>query len=97
LINGHHKNESIYSFLANNSIDTFGMSEVNINWKLMPIDQRWAARTLSWFKNSRTTFSYLAEDKLSERYQIGVTGIMNIGGMTRRFVERGSDSKGLGR
>lgn len=97
LINAHHKNESIYSFLANNNVDTFGMSEVNINWKLLPIDQRWSARTLSWFNNSRTTFSYLAEDKFSERYQIGGTGIMNIGGITRRFVEKGIDSNGLGR
>ena len=97
LINNHHKNEDIYNFLQTNDIDTFGISEVNVNWNRLPIDQRWPERTMSWFQKSRTTFAYLAKDKLADRFQRGGTGIMNIGGMTRRFIERGWDNMDMGR
>ena len=97
LVNNHHKNEAIYSFLKTHNIDTMGFSEVNVNWKAIPIEQRWTDRTSTWFQNSRTTFAYLSKDKLADRYQRGGTALMNIGGMTRRFVSRGWDTKEYGR
>ena len=97
LTNNHHKNEAIFNFLSKHKIDTFGISEVNICWKYIPIEERWADRTLTWFQKSRTSFAYLDRDKLAERFQRGGVGLMNIGHITRRFTQKGWDNRKLGR
>ena len=97
LTNNHYKNEAIFKFLSKNEIDAFGVSEVNICWKYLPIEERWADRTLTWFQKSRTSFAYLERDKLAERFQRGGVGLMNIGQITRRFTQKGWDKRNMGR
>ena len=94
LYSSHNKNGKICNFLTSNSIDILAMSEVNVCWHKINPEERWNERTLKWFTKSKSSFSYLHHDPLADRFQRGGVGIMNIGGITRRFQQKGSDFLG---
>ena len=94
LYNTHFKNNEIKKFLHEKEIDIFCMSETNVCWKRLGADHRWDHRTRDWSRNPKTSFAYIYNDPLSERYQRGGVGIMNLGKMVRRYKSRDQDPLG---
>ena len=92
-----NKNRTIRNFINYNNIDVFGLSEVNLNWSLLPTKDQWQERTIGWWEDSRVSMAYNTEDEATQSYQPG--GCMQItrNKLIHCWMEHGKDTTGLGR
>ena len=92
-----HKNRSIRNFINYYNIDLFGISEVNLNWSLLPTKDQLQERTLGWWEDSRVSMAYNTEDEATQAYQPGGCLQITRNKMVHCWVEHGKDPSGLGR
>ena len=58
----HNKNREFYSFTQLYDFDIFGMAETNVNWQVVPIQDRLFERSRSWWQLRHVLYSYLSQD-----------------------------------
>ena len=95
--NEHVKNERLFTALKENSIDVIGMAEVNTNWGKNDVENKWRARTRSWWEDSKTVTSYNIRDCSNSVFQPGGTLTQCINRCTHKVIAAGTDDTGLGR
>ena len=91
------KSKIIKAFLTETEADIFGMSEVNVNWRITAKKNHIKDITRGWFEQQRTSTGYNQHDRSCDKYQPGGTGIISLGEAALRVMQTTQDPKRLGR
>ena len=91
------KNKILRDYINQTQLDSVCLSECNIHWKQLPIDQRLHERTLGWWECLHTNTAYYDTYKTSATQQAGGVSLWSIDKGAHRVMEHGRDSRGLGR
>ena len=93
----HPKNKDFVEMEARLQVDVLGISEVNLYWPKVDVQDQLQARTREWWQTSHTNKAFLNEEGISSHFQPGGTAIMSIGQVSSRVIESGKDKSGMGR
>lgn len=77
--------------------DIFGLSELNVNWRHVPEQDRLFYRTRSWGESIHLATANNCTSDNRETHQYGGTAIISIGKATHRVDTKGADPTNLGR
>ena len=91
------KAERIREFMEENSIDIFGMAEMNVNWRIVGKKNTINDLTRGWFENQRVNTAYNQHDRTCQNYQPGGTAIITRNETSLRVLKEGQDERKLGR
>jgi hypothetical protein len=96
-VNPHsHKHQQIITALQETGADTFGMAELNLNFRVLGSTSQWNDR----FQNLRTNHSvhtYNRHDMSQERLLSGGTAQITTGACSHQATASGADGSGMGR
>lgn len=93
----HGKNHDIREFVSKHGFDVVGLTENNLNWQKVPVQNRLHERTRGWFEALHlTTAYYQAFNGISEFLPGGVS-LWSMKQAAHRVMESGRDATGLGR
>ena len=87
----------LMEYLKENKVDITGISEVNVNWKLMTDGRRLGDRTRGIFESQRVISSYYRKDNSALRDQPGGTAMMAVNKLSYCVQSTGQDKRGMGR
>ena len=91
------KVKNIKAFLTETEADIFGMSEMNVNWRITAKKNHIKDITRGWFEQQHTSIGYNQQDRSCDKYQPGGTAISSIGEAALRVIRSDQDPKNLGR
>jgi hypothetical protein len=77
--------------------DIFGLSETNVDWRLIPDQHKLYFRMKPWWEMSHISLAYNIAIPPVARKQFGGTALFSIGTSAHRAVARGIDNSLLGR
>ena len=95
--NDHLKNKVLLGTFLDYQIDVYAMNEVGVHWLNVDEKNRMYNRTKGWFERSEISLAYNSTEKPSSEHQWGGTAVMSVNKMAHQFMQKGSDSTGLGR
>ena len=93
----HPKNTAIFQAIQNAQIDIIAMAEINKCWYQLTEEERWKARTRSWWESSHSTIAYNLKDSDTKKFQPGGNILTSINKAAHRIIGSGKDKTGLGR
>jgi hypothetical protein len=91
------KDDVIRTGLNTWEFDIFGMSETNIDWRLIPDQHKLYFRTKTWWETSHLSHAFNVTFPPITRKQFGGTALFSIGTVTHRIAGKGVDTSLLGR
>ena len=92
-----YKSGLIKNFMLENSVDIYGMSEMNTNWRIVGKKNTLEDLCRGWFENKKVVTAYNQYDRKCDKHQPGGTAIIARGEMALRNMGIGQDSRKLGR
>ena len=92
-----HKSLDIQDFITRRDIDIFGMTELGVNWKNIPMKDTLWERTSDWFDKRRISYGYNLHDISGRRSQHGGTALLAVNDIVKKINTCGTDTSGLGR
>ena len=92
-----HKSLDIQDFVTRREVDVFGMTELGVNWKTIPMEDNLWERTSQWFNKRRISCGYNTHDTSGRRSQYGGTALLAVNDIVNKINTCGTDSSGLGR
>lgn len=96
-ISTHVKNKEMIKDLYDAKIDIFGCSEVNLNWRVLPYQDRPHERFRGIFESFKLSWSHNEDPEFDDRYQIGGTLMIANHPIGHRVSKTGNDKDKLGR
>lgn len=95
--NPHPKQDALHHHILNHHFDILGLSEVGLNWSLLPRSKAWHERTYKIFRQLSTILAWNQTDIHTSPIQWGGTALLTMGLTTSRIHSRGKGPKKLGR
>jgi len=95
--NNHHKNQAIWQFLNEKTIDIFITTKNNVAWHHIPALQWLPERTWGWWEALHLSLSYNKQDHNANPYQPRGVAILSCNKVAHRVTSSGQDSSWLGR
>jgi hypothetical protein len=77
--------------------DIFGLSELNVNWSVIPEEDRLYSRAKFWWESPNITTAHNYNSLSREKQQFGGSALINIGKASHRICGKGMDKTKLGR
>jgi hypothetical protein len=77
--------------------DIFGLSETNVDWRLIPEQHKLFFRTKSWWENTHTSHAHNVALPPVSRKQFGGVALFSTGPSVHRIIGKGVDRSLLGR
>ena len=96
-ITPHPKQDYLHHFISTHNLDILGISEVGLNWSIVPTAYSWYERTHRAFRQQSTTLSWNRHDIRTASPQWGGVALITTGITTTRIKTKGSDPRNLGR
>ena len=93
----HERALEIKDFIDKNSIDVFGMAEVNVNWKNLRRVNTMEQICRTWYERTQTMSSYNSHQRLSGYSLPGGVGNIVKGPLVLRVKDSSYDPRYLGR
>ena len=87
----------LMEFLKENKVDIAGISEVNVNWKLVTDGRNLGDRTYGKFESQRAISTYYRKDNSALRNQPGGTAMLAMNKISYCVQSSGRDKRGMGR
>ena len=91
------KTDSIRKLVQNNKVDIFGMSEINIHWKLTARKNSIQDVARYWFERSKVSVAQNMHYKGRKKHQPGGVSVISQGHLALRTGKSKNDVRGLGR
>ena len=91
------KEELIKDFIKQYKIDIYGMSEVNINWKLVKRSKNLHAQAKQWFENSNVSYAHNTITSTKTKHQPGGVALIHSGDTSLFVRETSFDKRYMGR
>ena len=97
-IKGHlsSKDSLLYKFLSDNQVDIVGMSELNVNWRLLSSSDQLREQMRGWWNRLHISLGYHKSYRCTSIEQYGGECNLIMGDQASRATGKGADSK-LGR
>jgi endonuclease/exonuclease/phosphatase family metal-dependent hydrolase len=93
----HSKNQEIISDIKDAELDILGLSETNLDWRLLPTQDQPSNRWKGSFRQQRISVAQNTKDSPFEKTQYGGNAMISQGELSQRLTAQGKDPKGLGR
>jgi hypothetical protein len=94
---GKHKEGILRHGITKWEFDIFGCAETNIDWRLVPEENKLVFRTKGWWETLHLSWAFNSTMQPVTPRQFGGTALFSIGPAAHRVVEKGSDASNLGR
>jgi hypothetical protein len=96
-VNPHsHKHQQIITALQETGADTFGMAELNLNFRVLGSTSQWNDR-FQKLRRNHSVHTYNRHDMSQERLLFGGTAQITTGACSHRATASGTDESGMGR
>ena len=93
----HPKQNTLHHHVHHHQLDILGISEVGLNWPLLPQSSSWHERTYKAFRQQSSILSWNQQDIKTAATQWGGTALITTGLTTSRIHLHGKDPRQLGR
>jgi len=80
-----------------NRFDVVCLTENNLHWKNVPIQNRLYERTRGWWADLHQSTAYYQNYVTAEQAQVGGVSVWSMDKAAHRAMEQGKDARGLGR
>ncbi len=77
--------------------DIFGCAETNIDWRMVPEEDKLISRTKGWWESLHLSWAYNSTSKPITARLFRGTALFSIDSAAHRVVEKGADTSNLGR
>ncbi len=94
---GKIKDDTIRVGLTKWDFDIFGFAETNLDWRLLPEEDKFPSRTQEWWETQHVSWTNNRTAPPRQARQFGGTALFSINQVAHRVVEKGSDETNLGR
>ncbi len=94
---GSNKDDKIRHGINLWEFDIVGLAELNIDWRLIPEQDRLYFRTKPWWKTVHISSTHNTTSPPIQRKQFGGTALLSLGSVVHHITGTGSDPSGLGR
>ena len=91
------KTQRLRKYISHHRFDTVCLTENNIHWKNIPVQNRLYERTRGWYQDLHISTAYYDAHETQEAAQVGGVTIWSINKAAHRATEKGVDPRGLGR
>ena len=91
------KYSSVYDYMHDYDIDVLALQETNVQWHLVPPEQRLNERTRGWFQRQYVKAAWFSKYESEATHVYGGTAIIVRGNAAGRVIRSGHDRSGLGR
>ena len=91
------KMEELRIYLTKLRLDSIGLTECNVHWKMVPVHKCLPERTRGWWEALQITTAYFESYPVLARNQVGGVSLWSINKGAHRVMECGKDRRGLGR
>ena len=91
------KMEELRIYLTRLRLDAIGITECNVHWKMVPIQQCLPERMRGWWECVQINTAYFEAYQVLARHQAGGVSLWSVNKGAHRVMECGKDSRGLGR
>jgi hypothetical protein len=96
-VNPHsHKHQQIITALQETGADTFGMAELNLNFRVLGPTSQWNDQ-FQQLQRNHSVHTYNRHDMSQERLLFGGTAQVTTGACCHRATASGADESGMGR
>lgn len=95
--NPHPKQDTLHHHIHNHHFDILGISEVGLNWSILPRSRSWHKWTYKIFCQQSSILAWNQKDIHTSAIQWGGTALLTTGLTTSRIHSRGKDPQQLGR
>jgi hypothetical protein len=95
--NSDPKNQHVKHFLTSTQAHVACLSEINPNWRHIPVNQRLPERTLGWWEAIHISTAHFATFETTESYQFGSISLWSLNYTAHGVKDTDRDSTGLGR
>ena len=94
---GSIKQSEIREFMQEKEIDVYGLSEINVNWRITSKTNSIYDIVRGWFERQHVAVGYNQHDRHCENYLPGGTGILTEGDTALKVIKSEQDPQKLGR
>jgi len=94
---GKRKEEQLRKHITKYKFSSMCLTEHNVHWNSIPVDERLEERTADWFEKLATNTTYYKNCPVKSPQQYGGCDNWSIDKAAYRILSRGSDKSGLGR
>ena len=91
------KMKEIHAYMSKLNVDVIGLSECNISWKNLPVQQCLQEQTRGWWESLQINSAYYESFGGRAKSQAGGVSLWSINKGAHRVMEGGKDPSGLGR
>jgi hypothetical protein len=91
------KDDIIRRGITKYEFDIFGMAEINVDWRLLPEEDRLQFRTKGWWESLHLSTSNNTTSHPITPHQYGGTAVWSIDKTVHRVISQGKDTSMLGR
>ena len=90
-------NRAVFQAFTLNDADIQALTETNVHWRMLDIDDRLYSRMGAWFQSLHMSLAYNVTQHPTSPKQIGGVGIFSVNKASHRVFSRGQDKSNLGR
>ena len=95
---GKNSEESGFTkFINDKQFDVTGLTETNVHWRSIPVEQRLHERTRGWWENLHISYAYFDKYPYASADQVGGSAMFSINSACHRVIKQGKDLTGMGR
>jgi len=97
IIKGKIIEDNIRMGLTKWEFDIFGCAETNLDWRIIPEEDKFPFRTKEWWETQHISWAHNRTGAPHSTHQYGGTAIFSINHLAHRVIEKGGDNTALGR